>query len=119
MLCCGQGAGESEAAQAAQYQLAVARAGLVLSDPPASHVEFESGFDAAYSEEYPDAVSSLHAMIDAAPTDPAALSLLAAVLFRSAGGTGAAEAVRVLRHARRHNPDNLALARNYADGLDA
>lgn len=96
---------------AARHNVAMARAALVLSDPPTGL----SGKDA--SREINDAIQSLHQLIDAAPTEPQAMSLLAAVLYRRGGPPGVREAVRVLRHARRLNPDDHIVAGAYAAAL--
>jgi hypothetical protein len=141
------------------HHLAVARAARVLSDdhPSSSSArqqqqgggqgqeeEEEEEEDQQAAIHIREAIQSLHQLIDAAPTEPAPLSLLSAVLYQRGTGSGASgaagrrslaaggsdgssawslqgvrEAVRVLRHARRHNPDDNAIATVYADALKA
>ena len=78
--------------------------------------------DSAGVLQFNAAVHALQRLIDAAPTDPAGLSLLSVLLFHGAGKhrqlQGVREAVRVMRHARRLNPNNRAIARVYSDLIE-
>ena len=106
---------------AALHHLAVARATFVLSLSGSQQLAVDAA-DPAGKLQFNAAVHALQRLIDASPTEPAGLSLLSVLLFHGVGERrqlqGIREAVRVMRHARRHNPNNPAIARVYSDLIE-
>eukprot|EP01043_Picozoa_sp_COSAG02_P052542 COSAG02_NODE_5678_length_4134_cov_4.936059_1_plen_870_part_00 len=113
---------------AALHNLAVSRATFVLSLSDSQQTGYNAESPGVTGRDWNEAVHALHRLIDAFPTDSAGLSLLSALLLHGADHSRSGsepqqlqdirESVRVMRHARRHNPNNRAIAQFYSDIIE-